>query len=124
MREEVQTVSEATKKTWAQVMEEQITARVKRQFEERWMEHLKTQEENLKAQEENLKAQEERFLRQQKALNDSRAKLIMRLSASFGILPESVIADVNDCEDAGRLEAALLRTPSLKSQDDFKLLSS
>ncbi len=57
LREEVQTVSETTKKTWAQVMEEQITTRVKAQLEERYKTQL---EERL----------EER-LRQQAGLNSS-----------------------------------------------------
>jgi hypothetical protein len=95
LREEVQTVSEATKKTWAQLMEEQITTRVKTQFEER--------------------------LRQQTGLNTSRANLIMRLAASFGILPEPLIATISACEDKGRLEAALLRVPAMKSLDEFQL---
>ncbi len=47
--------------------------------------------------------------------------LVMRLTASFGMLPEPVIATINACEDKGRLEAALLRVPAMKVLDEFQL---
>jgi hypothetical protein len=93
-REEVKTVSDATKMSWGQLYEARIKTEAKA------------------AAEEATKAS---------ALQTEREILIGLLSAIDDKLPESLLASIRACEDSDRLKAAIFKTRALTSLDQFQL---
>jgi hypothetical protein len=95
LREEVRTVSQVTKQTWAQ---------------------KNMAEAELLAQKRADERAEARG-----AVRSLRKALIATLSHAFGQLPESVQMLIQACEDADRLEAAIAKVQDLNSLDEFNL---
>ena len=89
-REEVRTVSETTKQTWAQMYEAEANARALRQGE--------------------LKGE----------LNERRELLITLLGDAFGELPEPLTSSIRACEDPDRLKTAIRKLRTLTALEQFQ----
>ncbi len=106
-------MSEAAKKTRAQVTEEEITARVRVQLEER----CKTQPESKTDADIRTDAEKRAESRvKARVLRDLLYRLVRDV---FDDQRDFLLTSIRDCEDGDRIQAAIVQLCKVRSPDKF-----